>query len=256
MPRSTGSYPGPLPSPFDSPRRTAVIAGGEAVRRIPESDDEPTRRASLRTAGRLASVGAVGGVAFELADALRQTLPARSPLRPILMGGAVLAGSLYYADQHLHQREAVVTRWTEEDEAPKLPAALGVGFVVTTVGRGIGQAFMTSRRASVSFFGEDPVRSMVGRALNAAGWAAGAAALYSAGVGYVATKERRGRACVRDAARPPLLIGRPQQHLAVRTAGVTGATVRHRRRHSRADRVDDGRTGRRAPDPRVRRGEQ
>ena len=42
--------------------RAAVAAAGLAVSRIKETDDEPTAKASIRSAGRLAAAGAIGGM--------------------------------------------------------------------------------------------------------------------------------------------------------------------------------------------------
>jgi uncharacterized membrane protein len=170
----------------------AVVAGvGLGVTRLPESDKEPTTKASLRTAGRLAAGAAVGGIIHESALALRGRVPPRSALRPTLVGAAGFASAMYYSRQLLGQREAIVQRWSDDDKHATLPASAGVALGVVAVGRGIGRAFLASRRGSVRFFGESPAHMAIGRVSNAAAWAAGTAALYSAGVGYVARSNEK-----------------------------------------------------------------
>ncbi|HMR96620.1 MAG TPA: alpha/beta-hydrolase family protein [Microthrixaceae bacterium] len=164
-----------------------LVAGvGLGLQRLPESDDEPTAVASVRAAGRLAAAAAIGGVIHEGALAVRDTLPPKSAVRPVVMGAGGLAGALLYSRSLLRQREAVVEQWTKDDKPASLPVVAGVGLGVVAVGRGLGAAFRVSRASSVRFFGDDPAHAAVGRLTNAALWGAGLATLYSAGVGYIA----------------------------------------------------------------------
>lgn len=171
--------------------RAALTAAGSALGRLPEHDSESTAVASLRTAGRLTAAGAAGGAIHQTAVELRHRLPSRSGARPIITGVAAFAGAMVYARRLLSQRQAVVQKWTADDRAAGLAPAIAIGFGVATVGRGIGHAFAASRGASVRYFGDDPVRATIGRAVNAGTWAAGAAALYSAGVGYIARNNEK-----------------------------------------------------------------
>jgi uncharacterized membrane protein len=166
--------------------RTAVTAAGLAIGRIPAHDDESTAVASLRTAGRLTAAGAAGGAIHETGVELRSRVPSHSGARPIITGLASFAGAMVYARRLLVQRQQVVQKWTADDKAASLGPAIGIGFAVATVGRGIGHAFARSRGASVRFFGDDPVRATIGRGVNAGAWAAAGAALYTAGVGSIA----------------------------------------------------------------------
>jgi uncharacterized membrane protein len=168
--------------------RTAVAAAGFAVGRLPETDDESTARASLRSAGRLAASGAVGGAIHETGMELRRKLPPRSAARPIMSGAVGLAGAMYYSKQLLSERESIIQRWTADDTPPTLVASIGIGFAVASLGRGIGHGFLASRGGFVRFFGEDPSHAMIGRAANAAVWAAGSVTLYYAGVSFIARK--------------------------------------------------------------------
>lgn len=168
--------------------RAVVTAAGMAVSRIPETDDETTSRASVRSAGRLVAAGAVGGAINESVLELQKKLPPKSNIRPIVVGAAAIAGTLYYSKELLSQREAVIKPWTEDEKRAALAPSLAIGFGVATVGRGIGKSFLTSRRGFIRFFGEDPAHATVGRLLNAAIWGAGSYSLYLAGVSFIARK--------------------------------------------------------------------
>jgi hypothetical protein len=166
--------------------RAVVTAAGLAVSRIPETDDETTSKASVRSAGRLVAVGAVGGAINESVLELQKKLPPRSNLRPIVLGAAGIAGVLYHSRELLAQREAVIKPWTEDERRAALAPSLAIGFGVAMLGRGIGKGFLSSRRGFIRFFGEDPAHATVGRLVNAAVWGVGSYSLYLAGVSFIA----------------------------------------------------------------------
>lgn len=166
--------------------RAALTAGGFALTQIPLKRDEPTSIASVRTFGRLAMAGGVGGMVYQSATELRERFPASGPARPIIVGLGGFAGALAYSDSLLETRKQVVKRWSDEDKPASLPASVAIGLGVATAGRLIGRGFIASRRASMDYFGDDPTRRTIGRAVNAAVWAGGVAALYAGGVGYIA----------------------------------------------------------------------
>jgi len=171
--------------------RVALTAAGYALTRIPQSREESTSVASARTGGRLAMAGGVGGMVYESATELRRRYPATGPLRPIVIGLGGVAGALMYSERLLETRKEIIKRWSADDTPASLSAALGIGLGVTTAGRLVGKGFVGSRRASMDFFGEDPARRLIGRAVNATLWAAGATAIYSAGVSYVARSNEK-----------------------------------------------------------------
>jgi uncharacterized membrane protein len=180
--------PGSSPFAVRIGARAVVAAAGFAVSRIPESDDEPTAKASVRTVGRLTAVGAVGGAINESGQELRARVPARSGLRPLIGGLAGFGGSMYYSGQLLGKREAVIQRWTDTDKPAALPASIGIGIAVTSLGRGLGRGFMASRRSFVRFFGDDAAHAMIGRTANAAVWTVGGIAFYRGVVSLIARK--------------------------------------------------------------------
>jgi uncharacterized membrane protein len=180
--------PGSSPFAVRIGARALVAAAGLAVSRIPETDDETTARASLRSAGRLAAAGALGGAIYETGMQLRERFPSNSGIRPIITGAASFAGAMYYSKQLLSQRQSVIKRWTEDDKPANLASSIGIGFAVTSVGRGLGKGFMASRRGFVDFFGEDTAHASIGRAANAAVWTAGGIGLYYTVVSLIARK--------------------------------------------------------------------
>ena len=55
--------------------RAVVAAAGLAVSKIPETDDETTLKASVRSAGRLAAAGGVGGMIYETSIGAKEVSP-------------------------------------------------------------------------------------------------------------------------------------------------------------------------------------
>jgi uncharacterized membrane protein len=171
--------------------RAAVAVAGLAVSRIPETDDERTAKASVRSAGRLAASGAVGGMIYESSVALRERFPAKSPLRPAITGVAAFAAVAVYSKDLLAERQSVIKRWTEDDKPATTGASIALGMGVASAGRGIGRGFLASRRGMASYFGEDLARAQVGRTINAAVWAAGGITLYYTVVGAIARSNEK-----------------------------------------------------------------
>lgn len=166
--------------------RGAVFGVGRYIGRLPEHDDEPTSKASLRSAGHLVAAAAAGGMIHECALTLRRRSPPRSAVRPAVVGAAGAAAVLYHAGQLLKQRDAVVQQWSDDDKAATLPTSVGVAAATVLIGNGIGLGFEASRRGMQRFFGPGLAHDMLARSVNATVWAAGVAGLYSAGVAYVA----------------------------------------------------------------------
>jgi hypothetical protein len=72
-----------------------------------------------------------------------------------------------------------------------VPAALGIGGAVYAIGVGLSRGYATSRNGLIRDLGPGLAKNAVGRAGNAALWAAGATWLYNAGVGYVGPANER-----------------------------------------------------------------
>ena len=171
--------------------RAAVAAAGLAVSRIPETDDEPTAKASVRSAGRLASAGAIGGMIYQTSIAAKERYPAKSPMRPIIVGAAGFAATMVYSKNLLAERQSVIKRWTKDDKPATLAASIGIGLGVATVSRGIGRGYLASRRGMSGYFGPDPTTALVGRTINNAIWAAGGYSFYSSVVALIARSNEK-----------------------------------------------------------------
>ncbi len=161
--------------------RALLAAGGAAVSRIDETDEEPTSRAALRTAGRLVAVASVGGMVHEAGKDVQDQVDA--PVVPIATGLGAFALVANRLSKDLAVRQGVIKRWTEDDKPAQLAQSLGVGFAVSTVGRFVGRGFVSSRRSIADYIGDSPGHVAIGRAINAAVWTAGAVAAYSGVVG-------------------------------------------------------------------------
>ncbi len=169
--------------------RAGLAAAAAALGRIAETEDESTARASARSAGRLVSVAAVGGIIHEAAMDVSDKVD--SPIVPIATG---LGGFAYAAtrwSKELDTREGLVAKWTEEDKPANIFAAIGIGLAVGNGGRALGRGFISSRKSLVGYVGTGAGHSMIGRGLNLALWATGAVALYRALVARLARANSR-----------------------------------------------------------------
>ncbi len=183
--------PNSAPFPIQIGARAVVAAAGFASSRIPETDDEPTAKASVRSIGQLAVAGSIGGMIYRSSIGLREWFPPTSPVRPVIVGAAGFAAVAVYGKSLLSQRQSVIKRWTEDDTPATLTKSLAIGMAVATVGRGIGKGFLASRRSMAGYMGDDFTHAQVGRTINAAVWTVGGVSLYYAGVGLLARSNEK-----------------------------------------------------------------
>jgi hypothetical protein len=165
--------------------RAAMAAAGSAIAGLSDSEDEPTSRAALRSAGRLTAVAAVGGIIFEVGRDLEGKVD--WPLLPTVTG---LGGFAFVASRlakELETREGVIQRWTEDDKPAALPGSMGIAMAVALGGRFIGSGFISSRRSLAGYLGGEGGQAVLGRMLNLALWGAGATTLY----GFVVSRLSR-----------------------------------------------------------------
>lgn len=158
--------------------RAMMGAVGAAVAGIDESDDEPTSRAAMRSAGRLTAVAAAGGIVYEVGRDLEGKVD--WPLLPVVTGVGGFAFVASRLAKELETRTGVIQRWTDEDTPASLPGALGIALGVGLTGRFIGGGFLNSRESLVDYMGGQGGQVVVGRLLNLAFWGAGAVGLYGA----------------------------------------------------------------------------
>lgn len=202
--------------------RVALTAAGYAITKIPQSREESTMVASARTGGRLAMAGGFGGIVYESATELKTRYPASGPVRPILIGLGGVAGALLYSGKLLETRKEIIQRWSADDTPASLPAALGIGLGVATAGRLIGKGFLGSRQMSMDYFGDDPARRLIGRAVNASLWAGGVAVLYSVGVGYIARSNEKIEPAYSEAPTNEFVSGGPKSLSPYSELGLQG----------------------------------
>jgi hypothetical protein len=156
--------------------RAVIAAGGAALARIQETDDEATSKAMLRSAGQVVSVAAIGGIIHETGNELQGKVD--TPIVPIVTG---LGGFGYVASRwgkELETRKAVIQRWTEDDKPAQLPMSIAIATGLAFAGRWVGRGYISSRGSIVGYIGESSGHSAIGRAINGGLWAAGAVALY------------------------------------------------------------------------------
>jgi len=202
--------------------RALVTAAGFGLTKIPQRQDEPTTVASVRTLGRLAMAGGVGGMAYEATSELRERHPASGPIRPILLGVGAFGGAILYSDKLLKNRQQVIKRWSADDKPASMGASLVIGLGIGVVGRLVGKGFMASRSEWMSFFGDDPVRGQIGRATNIAIWGAGLAAAYSVGVAYIARANERIEPAYSDTPTSDFVSGGPRSLSPFLELGLQG----------------------------------
>jgi uncharacterized membrane protein len=164
--------------------RALIGAGGTALAALPERDGERLWMASVRSTGRLLRAGAAGGAIHDLGRAVQERYPAQRAIRPLAVSTALAGGLLGWGARRLRTSEAAVGRWPLP-QTTTLPVTVATSYAVTAVGTGLTRGFVWSRGAMESYFGPGPGKRLLARAVNAGVWAAGATALYNAGVAYV-----------------------------------------------------------------------
>jgi uncharacterized membrane protein len=156
--------------------RAAIAAGGAAIGRMAETEEESTAKASLRSAGRLANVAAIGGIIYETATEVGGKI--ESPIVPIVTGIGGFGYAMTRWSRELDTRQGVVAKWTADDKPANIFASVGIAVVVANAGRALGYGFKSSRNSLMQYMGEGQGHRVLGRAMNLALWGAGAVALY------------------------------------------------------------------------------
>jgi uncharacterized membrane protein len=169
--------------------RAAIAAGGAALSRMAESDSESTAKASLRTAGRLAEAGAIGGIIYEAATDVSQKVD--SQIVPIVTGLGGFGYAMTRWSKELEMGQGVVARWTAEDKPANIFTSIAIAAGVANAGRAMALGFASSRRSLVGYMGEGAGHSVIGRAMNLTLWGAGAVVLYRGVVARLARTNSR-----------------------------------------------------------------
>jgi uncharacterized membrane protein len=201
--------------------RAGFAAAGMALAALPERDDERLWRSTLRSTGRLLRAGAAGGAIHDLGHALQQRYPAQRAVRPLAVSTALFGGVLYWGGRRLAAREAAVQPWPLPQRTT-LPAAVATASAVTIVGTALARGFVWSRGEWASYFGAGVSRDVLARTVNAAVWAAGASALYNAGVAYIGRANEKVEPAYATPPPNPLLSGSADSLLPFSDLGQQG----------------------------------
>lgn len=169
--------------------RAVIAAGGAALGRIADSDDESTGKASIRSAGKLINVGAVGGIIYEAATDVSKKID--TPIVPIVTGLGGFGYAMTRWSRELDTRQGVVGKWTADDKPANVFASVGIAVGVANVGRAMGRGFASSRSSLVGYMGGGAGHSVIGRSMNLALWGAGAVVLYRGLVSRMARTNSR-----------------------------------------------------------------
>jgi uncharacterized membrane protein len=175
----------------------------------------------VRTAGLLLRAGAAGGAVHDLGRALQGRYPTRRAVRPLVVSAALSGGLAWWGARRLQAREASVGRWPLP-QATTLPATLGTCLAVAAAGTGLTRAYVWSRGTLEGYLGPGRSKVVLARLANAGLWAAGATALYDAGVAYVGRANQRVDPGYATAPASPLVSGSPQSLLGFAELGQQG----------------------------------
>ncbi|MGH8916056.1 MAG: alpha/beta-hydrolase family protein, partial [Acidimicrobiia bacterium] len=170
--------------------RAAIAGAGAALARIDVTDDESTGRASIRTAGRLVNVAALGGILHEAAIDVSEKL--ETPIVPIATGLGGFSYVMTRWSKELDTREGLVAKWAEDEKPANLFPSIGIAAGVAVGGRALGRGFLSSRRSLVDYVGGGNLgQVLIGRGLNLALWGAGAIVAYRGAVSRMARANSR-----------------------------------------------------------------
>src|SRR5215213_5779195 len=201
--------------------RALIGVGGTALASLPERQGERLWMASVRSAGRLLRAGAAGGAVHDLGQAVQARYPTQRAARPLIVSAGLTSGLLWWGARQLRASEAAVRRWPLP-QTTAIPATLATSYAVTAVGTGLTKGFVASRGALEAYFGPGPSRRLLARAVNAGLWAGGAAAAYSAGVGYVGRANDKVEPAYATPPPSPLVSGSPESLVPFDDLGQQG----------------------------------
>jgi uncharacterized membrane protein len=176
--------PAEAPLPAQLAARAVIGGAGAALAAVAERDSQKLWKAALRSGGRLLRDGAAGGAVHDLGRSLQRRYPTQPAIQPLAVGAVSTAGLVYRAGRRLVARAPVEDRWPLPPPT-MLPGALATSFAVRAVGSGLARGFTWSGKALESYLGPGRSKRTLARLVNAGLWAAGASAVYSAGVAYV-----------------------------------------------------------------------
>jgi uncharacterized membrane protein len=200
--------------------RAVTFGVGQAASMLPEDDGETLWRSGARAGGQIVRAAAISGALYDGARSLRG-VGRHTRTRPLLTGGLVVGGGLYWAGRRLQTRNEIIPRWPVEQKAD-IGKSTAIGTVVAMVGSGIGKTYVLTRRGSELYFGPGLGRPVLARVVNAAVWAAGAAAAYNVTIASIGRANEKVEPAYATPPASPLMSGSPESHSSFAELGLQG----------------------------------
>jgi len=200
--------------------RAVTFGCGQAAAMLPEEDGEALWRSGVRAGGQVARAAAVSGALYDVARSVRTT-GRGTRTGPLLTGGLVLGGGLYWAGRRLRTRREIIPRWPVEQEA-NIGTSTAIAAVVAIVGNGVGKSYTSTLRRSQRYFGPGLGKAGLARAVNAGIWAVGAIAAYNAVIALIGRANEKVEPAYAAAPASPLLSGSPESQSNFAELGLQG----------------------------------
>ncbi len=163
----------------------AVVGGvGAALAALPDRPDERLWKATLRSSGRLLYGGAIGGAVHDVGGWAAERYPTQRAVQPVAASLALSGGLVAWGARRVATREAAIQPWPVP-QTITLAKSLAVMATVTAVGSGLDRAATATHDALCAYLGPGPSKRLLAGVANVGLWAAGASAVYNAGVAYV-----------------------------------------------------------------------
>jgi uncharacterized membrane protein len=200
----------------------AIVAAGQGLAHLPATDNEPPALSAARSGGRLIAIGAMSGAIYDIGMVLRERVPGPAAPRIMLTSLAGTAVTALVAGRRLRTREHLVQEWTASDKPAGLAKSGLIAEGVVLAGSGLARAFIGTRRLSARFFGPGLAHQAVARAVNVAGWCAGAALAYHAGIAYIGRANEKIEPAYATPPASPLRSGSPPSKAPFGELGLQG----------------------------------
>lgn len=170
--------------------RSIFAAGGHALSRLPENDDESLVVSSTRSVGRLMETASIGGIVYDSVSRIGGKESKRYKIIPVTVGALVATGLLYRGRAMLEERRKEVDTVSEDPTNKIIPATIAAVIVLQVV-RVIGFGIRSTGKGLESWLGPGPLKKNVARIVNAGLWSSIAVGAYWSGVSKIGTANEK-----------------------------------------------------------------